>query len=131
MRPGPRLVVMALAFISGAQRGTTTTHNSANYYNYNNNNNKNNHNSNINSNNNNNNNRQQQQEISSKFVGGSGGSGSGGSGSHAQNEIVKFFDDQGPLARINPWLSACDLAQNRKSPDLQVSTNSIQFPSNK
>lgn len=37
---------------------------------------------------------------------------------------LKIPDDQGisggALARINPWLSACDLAQSSTAPDLQV-----------
>lgn len=69
MRPGPGLVVMALAFISGARRGTT-------------------------------------QIISS-----SQGSRLG----HSSGD-----DDSGALVRINPWLSACDLAQPKTAPDLQV-----------
>uniref|UniRef100_A0A336MBI0 CSON014744 protein n=1 Tax=Culicoides sonorensis TaxID=179676 RepID=A0A336MBI0_CULSO len=79
MRPGPRLVVMALAFISGAQRGTTNTHNSANY--------------------------------KDKLV--------GRNNFNNINDIVKYDDDRGPLVHVNPWLSACDLAPHRKSPDLQ------------
>ncbi|XP_063697816.1 uncharacterized protein LOC134828759 [Culicoides brevitarsis] len=80
MRPGPRLVVMALAFISGAQRGTTNTHNSANY-------------------------------KDNKLV--------GRNNLNIIYDIGQLDDDRGPLARVNPWLSACDLAPHRKSPDLQ------------
>jgi hypothetical protein len=64
MRPGPGLVVMALAFISGARRGSATKE------------------------------------------------GSGWS---------SYKDNQDePLPKINPWLSACDLAQPNSAPDLQV-----------
>lgn len=72
MRPGPGLVVMALAFISGARRGTG------------------------------------QQSSSASQSG----------------KLGKFGEDNtegdGALARINPWLSACDLEQPNSAPDLQV-----------
>uniref|UniRef100_A0A182JII8 Uncharacterized protein n=1 Tax=Anopheles atroparvus TaxID=41427 RepID=A0A182JII8_ANOAO len=71
MRPGPGLVVMALAFISGARRGTG------------------------------------QQSSSASQSG----------------KLGKFGEDNtagdGALARINPWLSACDLEQPNSAPDLQ------------
>lgn len=69
MRPGPGLVVMALAFISGARRGTA----------------------------------QQQNSLSQgdKFG-------------------QSVDDDTGALSRLNPWLSACDLAQPNSAPDLKV-----------
>ena len=72
MRPGgPGLVVMALAFISGARRGTS------------------------------------QQSTPAK----------GG-------KLEDVGDDStGSLARVNPWLSACDLAQPNIAPDLQVNTS--------
>lgn len=73
MRPGPGLVVMALAFISGARRGTS--------------------------------------QLSGPRQGGFA--------------TAAGDDDTGTLARINPWLSACDLAQPSSAPDLQVPTNTI------
>lgn len=39
----------------------------------------------------------------------------------AASQIKAVDDDQGILGRINPWLSACDLAQPSTAPDLQVS----------
>lgn len=70
MRPGPGLVVMALAFISGARRGTS------------------------------------QQSSASQG-----------------SKLGKFEEDNTEaLSRINPWLSACDLAQPNSAPDLQVPT---------
>lgn len=71
MRPGPGLVVMALAFISGARRGTS--------------------------------------QKSGPSQGGI-------------LDNVSGDDNTGTLARVNPWLSACDLAQPNTAPDLQVST---------
>ena len=45
-----------------------------------------------------------------------------------RNDIVKYEDDRDSLTRLNPWLSACDLAINRKTPDLQVKNIcNIQF----
>lgn len=74
MRPGPGLVVMALAFISGARRGTT-------------------------------------QQLDSPSLAGKLGKGGD--------------DSTGALTQINPWLSACDLAQPNSAPDLQVHTQPI------
>lgn len=75
MRPGPGLVVMALAFISGARRGTSQQHSS--------------------------------------------------SAASSSNKLGKFEEDNTEaLSRINPWLSACDLAQPNTAPDLQVSIRS-------
>lgn len=71
MWPGPRLVVMALAFISVARRG-----------------------------------------ISQQIIPNQG------------NKLGKVGDENtGSLARVNPWLSACDLAQPNSAPDLQVEFN--------
>lgn len=76
MRPGPGLVVMALAFISGARRGTSQQHSS--------------------------------------------------SAASSSNKLGKFEEDNTEaLSRINPWLSACDLAQPNTAPDLQVSIRSL------
>lgn len=37
------------------------------------------------------------------------------------NKLGKVGDENaGSLARVNPWLSACDLAQPNTAPDLQV-----------
>lgn len=71
MRPGgPGLVVMALAFLSGARRSTS--------------------------------------QQSTPIKGG---------------KFDRVGDDStGSLGRINPWLSACDLAQPNSAPDLQVLT---------
>lgn len=81
MRPGPRLVVMvALAFISGAQSST--------------------------------NQQQSQSSIRGKLL-------------SKRDESAKY-DETSPaaftslLSKINPWLSACDLAQPSTAPDLQV-----------
>lgn len=81
MRPGPRLVVMvALAFISGAQSST--------------------------------NQQQSQSSIRGKLL-------------SERDESAKY-DETSPaaftslLSKINPWLSACDLAQPNTAPDLQV-----------
>lgn len=78
MRPGPGLVVMALAFISGARRGTSQQHSS--------------------------------------------------SAASSSNKLGKFEEDNTEaLSRINPWLSACDLAQPNTAPDLQVSIRNFFF----
>lgn len=69
MRPGPGLVVMALAFVSVARRGGTSQSNVL------------------------------------KF----------GLNSDSIND-----NEAGYLAEINPWLSACDVANPVKAPDLQV-----------
>ncbi|XP_055602562.1 uncharacterized protein LOC129751214 [Uranotaenia lowii] len=76
MRPGPGLVVMALAFISGARRGTS------------------------------------QQSSASQ-----------------DNKLGKFEEDNTEaLSRINPWLSACDLAQPNSAPDLQGQCSAGTLP---
>ncbi|GAB0086270.1 uncharacterized protein DMENIID0001_002930 [Sergentomyia squamirostris] len=77
MRPGPGLVVMALAFISGARRGTT-------------------------------------QQLNSPSLAGKLGKGGD--------------DGTGALSRINPWLSACDLAQPNSAPDLQGQCSAGTLP---
>ena len=87
MRPGPRLVVMvALAFISGAQSSTN----------------------------------QQQRESSNR-----------GKLLSKRDESAKYETSQQTstsfLSNINPWLSACDLAQPNTAPDLQVINQSICF----
>lgn len=81
MRPGPRLVVMvALAFISGAQSST--------------------------------NQQQSQSSIRGKLL--------------SKRDESANYDETSPaastslLSNINPWLSACDLAQPNSAPDLQV-----------
>lgn len=86
MRPGPRLVVMvALAFISGAQSST--------------------------------NQQQSQSSIRGKLL-------------SKRDESAKY-DETSPaastslLSNINPWLSACDLAQPSTAPDLQVINQSV------
>lgn len=73
MRPGPGLVVMALAFISGAQRGTS--------------------------------------QQSTPIIG--------------RNPDLAKTDKTGFLAEINPWLSACDLANPKTAPDLQVKSSQL------
>ncbi|XP_055630946.1 uncharacterized protein LOC129771384 [Toxorhynchites rutilus septentrionalis] len=76
MRPGPGLVVMALAFISGARRGTS----------------------------------QQSSAIEGRKLG-------------------EFEEDNTEaLSRINPWLSACDLAQPNTAPDLQGQCSAGTLP---
>ncbi|XP_058458876.1 uncharacterized protein LOC131435228 [Malaya genurostris] len=76
MRPGPGLVVMALAFISGARRGTS------------------------------------QQSSASQG-----------------SKLGKFEEDNTEaLSRINPWLSACDLAQPNSAPDLQGQCSAGTLP---
>ncbi|XP_059612671.1 uncharacterized protein LOC132259137 [Phlebotomus argentipes] len=77
MRPGPGLVVMALAFISGARRGTT-------------------------------------QQLNSPSLAGKLGKGGD--------------DGTGALTQINPWLSACDLAQPNSAPDLQGQCSAGTLP---
>lgn len=79
MRPGPGLVVMALAFISGARRGTSQQHSS--------------------------------------------------SAASSSNKLGKFEEDNTEaLSRINPWLSACDLAQPNTAPDLQGQCSAGTLP---
>lgn len=68
MRPGPGLVVMALAFISGARRSTS--------------------------------------QQSNPTIG--------------SNSNLPKEEQTGFLAHINPWLSACDVANPITAPDLQV-----------
>lgn len=76
MRPGPGLVVMALAFISGARLGTS------------------------------------QQSSASQG-----------------SKLGKFEEDNTEaLSRINPWLSACDLAQPNSAPDLQGQCSAGTLP---
>lgn len=67
MRPGPGLVVMALAFISGARRSTS--------------------------------------QQSNPTIG---------------NSNLPKDEQTGFLAQLNPWLSACDVANPITAPDLQV-----------
>lgn len=69
MRPGPGMVVMALAFISVARRGGTTQSNIPNF--------------------------------------------------KTDSDLLQD-NEAGYLAQINPWLSACDVANPIKAPDLQV-----------
>ncbi|CAG9807667.1 unnamed protein product [Chironomus riparius] len=88
MRPGPRLVVMvALAFISGAQSSTN----------------------------------QQQRESSNR-----------GKLLSKRDESAKYETSQQTstsfLSNINPWLSACDLAQPNTAPDLQGSCTAGTLP---
>ena len=105
MRPGPRLVVMvALAFISGAQCST----------------------------NNNKNNNQQQREshnlIYNNIVRGKLLSKRDESAKQydTSQHASASFTTSSFLSNINPWLSACDLANPKATPDLQVSI--ISFP---
>lgn len=41
--------------------------------------------------------------------------------SYVRNIKWSIFNSESPLARLNPWISACDLAQPGTAPDLQVS----------
>ncbi|XP_052861209.1 uncharacterized protein LOC128268214 [Anopheles cruzii] len=101
MRPGPGLVVMALAFISGARRGTGLQSSSSTSA------------------------SSSSSAIESgklgKFgedntaAGAAGGGGGGGGGG------------RGALSRINPWLSACDLEPN-SAPDLQGQCSASTLP---
>lgn len=99
MRPGPRLVVMvALAFILGAQSSTDQQQSQ--------------------------NNLQQISNIDSsngkgKLLSKRDESARENEASSAATAAALFFDSI--LSKVNPWLSACDLAQPKTAPDLQVS----------
>uniref|UniRef100_A0A182FEG2 Uncharacterized protein n=1 Tax=Anopheles albimanus TaxID=7167 RepID=A0A182FEG2_ANOAL len=95
MRPGPGLVVMALAFISGARRGTGLQSGSSS----------------------------SSSAIASGKLGGKFGEDNTAAGAAAAAAAAEGVGGggRGGLARINPWLSACDLEPN-SAPDLQITT---------
>lgn len=97
MRPGPRLVVMvALAFILGAQSSTDQQQSQNNLQI-----------SNINSN------------GKGKLLSKRDESARKNEASSAATAAAALFFDS-ILSKVNPWLSACDLAQPKTAPDLQV-----------
>lgn len=101
MRPGPRLVVMvALAFILGAQSSTDQQQSQNNLQ--------------ISNNINGNSNNGKGKLLSKRDESARENEAS----SAATAAAALFFDSI--LSKVNPWLSACDLAQPKTAPDLQV-----------
>lgn len=101
MRPGPRLVVMvALAFILGAQSSTDQQQSQNNLQ--------------ISNNINGNSNNGKGKLLSKRDESARENEAS----SAATAAAALFFDSI--LSKVNPWLSACDLAQPKAAPDLQV-----------